>query len=179
MRGGGGPVRCLGTVAGGANLLIGLLADGSPPLPAAAWALVVGAFGYGLSITLWVAGARELGAARGQLVFATAPFVGAVMAWTVLGEPMTWRQGMATAIAAVGVSFVLRSDHLHQHHHDAIEHDHEHDHDDGHHDDGSHRGEHPDGFVGRHQHRHVHRELVHQHPHVPDVHHRHSHSHSH
>ena len=41
-----------GAVAGGANLLIGLVADGAPPASAAFWALVVGAFGYGVSITL-------------------------------------------------------------------------------------------------------------------------------
>jgi hypothetical protein len=40
-------------------------------LGAALVALVIGGFGYGVSITLWVAGARDLGAARGQLVFAT------------------------------------------------------------------------------------------------------------
>ena len=64
------------------------------------------------------AGARDLGAARGQLVFATAPFVGAVVAWTVLGEDATARQVLSLVIAAVGVSFVLGSDHLHRHRHD-------------------------------------------------------------
>ena len=159
-----------GVVAGGANLVIGLIVEGSPPVSAAMWALVVGAFGYGLSITLWVAGARELGAARGQLVFATAPFVGAIVAWTVLGEDASPRQITSLVIAAVGVSFVLGSDHLHPHRHEPGEHDHEHVHDDGHHDH-----THPDGFEGRHQHPHAHRELVHQHPHVPDIHHRHDH----
>lgn len=161
-----------GVVAGGANLLIGLIVEGSPPASAAFWAIVVGAFGYGLSITLWVSGARELGAARGQLVFATAPFVGAIVAWTVLGEDASARQILSLLIAAVGVSFVLGSDHLHAHRHDPGEHDHEHVHDDGHHDHS-----HADSFEGRHQHVHTHRELVHQHPHVPDIHHRHDHDH--
>jgi drug/metabolite transporter (DMT)-like permease len=159
-----------GVVAGGANLLIGLVVDGAPPATAAMWALVVGAFGYGASITLWVAGARELGAARGQLVFATAPFVGAGVAWTVLSEPVSARQVVAVIVAAIGVSCVLRSAHLHVHRHDAAEHDHEHDHDDDHHDH-----VHTDGRAGRHQHVHAHRELVHHHPHVPDIHHRHAH----
>jgi hypothetical protein len=51
--------------------------------------LAIGALGYGLSITLWVTGAQELGAARGQLMFAIALFVGAAWAWIVLGEPVT------------------------------------------------------------------------------------------
>ena len=160
-----------GVVAGGANFLIGLVADGPPPLGPALGALVVGAFGYGVSITLWVAGARELGAARGQLVFATAPFIGAVVAWTFLGETATARELVSVALAATGVLFVLRSDHDHVHHHEAVVHDHEHTHDDGHHDH-----VHPDGDAGRHQHVHEHRRLVHHHPHVPDLHHRHDHA---
>lgn len=159
-----------GVIAGGANLTIGLLLGGAP----AGWpilgALVVGGFGYGISITLWVAGARDLGAARGQLVFATAPFVGAIVAWTVFTDPVTTREVVSLVIAAVGVSFVLRSDHVHDHAHEPIEHDHEHVHADGHHDHS-----HPDGEMVRHQHSHSHEALVHAHPHVPDLHHRHDH----
>ena len=160
-----------GVFAGSANLVIGLVAAGTPPVAATLGALVVGGFGYGVSITLWVAGARELGAARGQLVFATAPFVGAVMAWTVLGEPVAGLEIISIVLAAAGVSFVLRSDHEHRHQHGAVEHDHEHAHDDGHHDH-----DHPDGSTGRHQHPHRHEPVVHQHPHVPDIHHRHEHA---
>jgi len=160
-----------GVIAGGANLTIGLLLGGAP----AGWpilgALVVGGFGYGISITLWVAGARDLGAARGQLVFATAPFVGAIVAWTVFTDPVTTREVVSLVIAAVGVSFVLRSDHVHDHAHEPIEHDHEHVHADGHHDHS-----HPDGEMVRHQHSHRHEALVHAHPHVPDLHHRHDHA---
>lgn len=161
-----------GIVAGGANFAIGLVLGGTP----AGWpilgALVVGGFGYGASITLWVAGARDLGAARGQLVFATAPFVGAIVSWTILGEPATARELLALGIAALGVSCVLHSDHLHDHRHEAAEHDHEHTHDDAHH---THR--HAEQGRVRHQHRHVHSQLVHAHPHVPDLHHRHDHTH--
>ena len=162
-----------GGVAGGVNLSIGLLLDGSP----AGWpilgALLVGAFGYGASITLWVAGARDLGAARGQLVFATAPFVGAVVAWTVFSEGVQGRQVVSLLIAATGVSFVLRSGHAHEHAHAALEHDHEHAHDDGHHD---HSHVHAGDEVGRHHHLHQHRALTHAHAHMPDLHHRHDHS---
>lgn len=118
-----------------------------------------------------------MGGPRGQLVFATAPFVGAVVAWTVFGEFLTRWQLASLLIAAVGVSFVLDSAHVHEHRHEPLEHEHEHTHDDGHHDH-----EHPAWAGGRevvagtrHTHRHVHRELVHSHPHVPDLHHRHDH----
>lgn len=61
-----------GLIAGTANVVLGLVLDGVPNAGPLIAALVVGGFGYGASITLWVAGARDLGAARAQLVFATA-----------------------------------------------------------------------------------------------------------
>jgi len=161
-----------GIVAGSVNLLLGLLLTGAGNVNA--WpvlgALIVGAFGYGASITLWVRGAQQLGAARGQVIFATAPFVGAVLAWVVLADAVDAVQIVAMVIAAIGVALSLRSAHFHEHTHRVMVHTHEHDHDDGHHDH-----VHPDGFQGRHSHTHEHRELVHAHPHVPDLHHRHDH----
>jgi drug/metabolite transporter (DMT)-like permease len=159
-----------GLVAGGVNTAIGLSVASAPTLPAVGTALVIGALGYGLSITLWVAGARDLGAARAQVVFATAPFLGVLVAWTVFREPVTAAAVAALVIAVGGVALVSRSAHEHHHVHDALEHDHEHTHDDGHHDH-----VHADGFTGRHQHPHTHERVEHSHPHVPDVHHRHAH----
>ncbi|HWS58947.1 MAG TPA: DMT family transporter [Actinotalea sp.] len=159
-----------GLVAGTANTLLGLAGAPAPPLPTVGAALLVGALGYGLSITLWVSGARDLGAARAQVVFASAPFIGAVVAWTVFDEAITAAALAALTLAALGVALVTRSDHAHPHVHEAIEHDHEHTHDDGHHDH-----VHADGFTGRHQHPHTHLRLEHAHPHVPDLHHRHDH----
>jgi drug/metabolite transporter (DMT)-like permease len=158
-----------GTIAGSANLAIGVALHGPPPLGPAIAALGIGAFGYGISITLWVAGARELGAARGQLVFATAPFVGAVVAWTVLDDAVSAAQLVSVLIALGGVALVIDSSHVHEHRHAAVEHDHEHTHDDGHH------GHSHDELEGRHRHVHQHMAFAHAHPHVPDIHHRHDH----
>lgn len=161
-----------GIVAGSVNLVLGLVISGVGDV--GVWsvlgALVVGAFGYGVSITLWVRGAHQLGAARGQVIFATAPFIGAVLSWALLSEPVAVVQIVAMAIAACGVAISLRSAHQHQHHHHATQHTHEHDHTDGHHDH-----VHADGFSGRHSHVHEHAAVVHSHPHVPDLHHRHEH----
>jgi len=161
-----------GIVAGSVNLALGLTISGAGQV--GGWsvlaALLVGALGYGLSITLWVRGAQQLGAARGQVIFASAPFVGAVLSWAVLGDAIDGVQVMAMLIAGAGVVLSLRSSHLHEHHHHAMRHVHEHEHNDGHHDH-----KHADGFVGRHSHMHEHREAVHAHPHVPDLHHRHEH----
>ena len=166
-------VALKGIVAGGANLAIGLTVSGwggSTDVSDVVAALAIGAAGYGWSITLWVKGARDLGAARGQLIFATAPFIGAVLAWVLLRDDVTAVQLIAVGLAAFGIGISLRTDHEHAHRHDVVEHDHEHLHGDGHHEH-----VHADGFTGRHVHAHWHDELVHAHPHAPDLHHRHDH----
>lgn len=160
-----------GVVAGTVNLVLGLAITGAGDI--GGWsivgALVIGMLGYGASITLWVRGAQQLGAARGQLIFATAPFLGAVLAWVVLSDSIDAMQMAAMALAAAGVGLALYSAHEHRHRHAATEHIHEHEHPDEHHDHLV------DGFAGRHSHVHAHSVLVHAHPHVPDLHHRHDH----
>lgn len=161
-----------GTIAGSTNVMLGLLlGDGVPTAGVVLAALVLGAIGYGASITLWVSGARDLGAARGQLVFSVAPFVGVLVAWLALRDPVRPAEAAAVLIAAFGVSRVLGSHHEHAHQHRPIEHDHEHDHHDDHHDD-HHLAGNPSAL---HTHRHRHEARVHAHPHVPDLHHRHDH----
>lgn len=162
-----------GLVAGGANLMLGLILASSLDLRAGEVlaALAIGALGYGASITLWVKGARDLGAARGQVFFAAAPFIGAAVAWVVLGDSITVAQLVAVPLAIVGVGLSVRSDHEHRHSHEPTVHEHEHRHDDGHH-----THTHHPPVTGRHTHRHEHPALVHAHPHVPDLHHRHAHS---
>lgn len=159
-----------GLVAGGVNTLIGLGLSPMPGGASVATALLIGALGYGVSITLWVAGARDLGAARAQVVFASAPFLGVLIAWVGFREPATAAGIAALGLAMGGVALVARSDHGHTHVHDAIVHDHEHTHDEGHHEH-----VHAEGVVGRHQHQHSHERAEHSHPHVPDLHHRHDH----
>lgn len=163
-----------GFVAGLANFGLGFaLAEGATDvgLGEIVAALAIGAAGYGASITLWVKGARDLGAARGQVIFAAAPFIGAVIAWSVLGESVTVAQLIAVVIAAAGVGVSLESAHDHRHDHEAMEHEHEHSHDDDHHDHS-----HEEAVEGRHTHVHQHGPRVHSHPHVPDLHHRHRHN---
>jgi len=161
-----------GIVAGSVNVALGLAITGAGSVTgwSSAGALLIGMLGYGASITLWVRGAQQLGAARGQVIFATAPFVGAVLAWVVLGDSIHAVQIVAMTLAAFGVALSLRSAHEHRHQHKSIEHTHEHTHDDEHHDH-----DHADGFEGSHSHVHAHAALVHSHSHVPDLHHRHEH----
>ena len=67
-----------GLVAGSANLAIGLALGGSLPRGQNLFAAVtIGAFGYGLSLMLFVIALRHLGSARTGAYFGVAPFVGA------------------------------------------------------------------------------------------------------
>jgi len=161
-----------GAVAGTVNVVLGLAIASAAGIEARqiVAALAIGALGYGASITLWVKGARDLGAARGQIIFATAPFIGAVVSWTVLHESISLVQLLAVPLAAAGVALSLRTSHEHAHRHTPLDHEHEHTHDDEHHDHG-----HAGAPADRHTHRHHHDPVEHVHDHVPDLHHRHAH----
>lgn len=161
-----------GAVAGTANLVIGLVfvGAGGMTLGQAFAALIIGALGYGVSITWWVRGARDLGAARAQVIFASAPFIGAGVAWVALGESLEATQLVAAPIALAGIALSFHSSHEHEHLHFPMDHEHEHTHDDGHH-----HHDHSEVPRGRHTHRHLHTATSHAHLHVPDLHHRHAH----
>ena len=131
----------------------------------------MGALAYGASIILYIRGAQQLGATRSQMLFATAPFLGMILAWSLLGEPVLGVQLGAVVLLGAALLLLLTSHHAHEHHHPAVRHTHAHRHDDGHH-----THEHP-GLppAAWHTHEHEHGALSHTHPHAPDLHHRHSH----
>jgi drug/metabolite transporter (DMT)-like permease len=158
-----------GAIAGSTNVALAIATHSHfPDARGVIGALAIGVFGYGLSITLWIRGARDIGAARGQLIFAVAPFAGVALAWFALGDQIRGGQLLALVIALAGIATVLRSEHEHAHSHPAAHHEHEHSHDDGHH-------AHDASEVGPHTHPHEHVAVTHAHPHVPDLHHRHEH----
>jgi drug/metabolite transporter (DMT)-like permease len=144
--------------------------DVAPPLANTLALLLLGAFGYGVSLQLYLRAQHIVGAARTASIFATAPFFGVAVAF-VAGAP--WL-GIAFPIAAVliaaGVALHLSERHAHMHDHSATDHEHMHDHDDGHHDHA-----HAPMPGGSHSHRHTHAALSHGHEHSEDLHHRHEH----
>jgi hypothetical protein len=134
---------------------------------------VVGFFGYGVSLALFVIGLRHLGTARTGAYFSLAPFIGALLSLTLLAEPLTVRLVAAGGLMALGLWLHLTERHEHEHAHEAMEHEHRHTHDEHH----QHRHG-PDTPSGEpHSHLHRHQPLVHRHPHYPDLHHRHGHEH--
>jgi len=156
-----------GVVAGSVNLVLGLVLDGAPVARFVLGALAIGAVGYGLSITMWITGARLVGAARGQVIFALAPFIGALLAWPVNGDRLTSTTVVAFTVSLVGVLVVATSHHGHFHRHEPIEHAHPIDPSDPHH-----RSDAIEVLAGT-KHRHL--AVSHEHEHLPDVHHRHTH----
>jgi drug/metabolite transporter (DMT)-like permease len=165
-------VRVKTLAAGTFNLALGLvLAGGTLPDPAPlVAALTLGCVSYGVSVVLDAYALRLVGAAREAAYFATAPFLGALVAWG-MGESLGVFDLGAMVVMASGVALLLRERHGHVHAHEALEHDHAHVHD-GHHAHAHGPGD-PSGEPHAHPHRHA--PLVHDHPHVPDLHHRHRH----
>lgn len=156
-----------GAAAGTINLVLGTVIDEVPPLGYVLVVLAVGMVGYGLSITMWITGARLIGAARGQALFALAPFIGAVCAWMFIDEAISTTVLIAFTVSFVGVLVVSSARHGHHHAHDPIVHEHAIDPRDPHH-----RAEFIEVLSGA---RHRHLEFEHEHDHLPDIHHRHRH----
>jgi len=161
-----------GFIAGGVNTAIGW-SSGSAPV---AWTIVgagllVGALSYGVSIILYIRSSHELGATRAQAVFSAAPFLGALIAWIGLREPVGWEHAAGSAVLVASVTVLFLGQHDHAHEHASVHHTHRHRHDDGHHEH-----DHEQDFGPEpHTHWHRHEQGVHAHPHWPDLHHRHAH----
>ncbi|MFZ4287909.1 EamA family transporter [Variovorax sp. HJSM1_2] len=163
-----------GLLAGLGNTVIAWASGMAWPSPAAvAASLVVGFFGYGLSLSLFVVALRTLGTARTGAYFSVAPLFGVLISmalWPELPGPLFW---MAAALMALGVWLHVRERHEHEHTHAPLAHSHRHRHDEHH--------QHTHSFawdgVQPHSHFHRHEVLTHKHPHYPDIHHQHAHRH--
>jgi len=162
-----------GLFAGSTNLLIGTMLTGEGfPFLYLGLALLVGIVSYGLSIVLYVSSAQQLGATRSQILFSTGPFWGILVAFLILGEPISAYSIVAMVLLALGIVFTNLLVHDHSHRHMVVTHVHLHYHDDGHHEH-----EHDTGIPSdlKHSHLHTHEATDHTHKHYPDLHHRHEH----
>jgi drug/metabolite transporter (DMT)-like permease len=161
-----------GLAAGAINLTLALVRGAHLPVAGAIGAAgVIGFFGYGVSLVLFVLALRQLGTARTGAYFSTAPFLGAALALVLFREPLTPQLAAAAALMGAGVWLHLSESHDHEHRHDPLDHAHRHVHDEHHHH--VHEPGDPPGEPHTHPHRHP--GLRHKHPHYPDLHHRHEH----
>ncbi len=165
-------VEIKGLVAGPATIVLAMVFGGHlPSMPAILISGVVGFFGIGLSLTLFVLALRDLGTARTGAYFSTAPFLGTIAAIILLHEPLTINLVAAGLLMAAGVWLHLTEVHAHEHEHEPVEHAHAHVHDAHHQHDHA-----PSDPLGEpHTHLHRHARLKHTHAHVPDMHHTHRH----
>jgi drug/metabolite transporter (DMT)-like permease len=164
-------VRFKGLCGGACTLVLAAIWREAVPGPGQIGAaLLIGALGYAPSVVWHVRALRELGAARQSAIFATAPFVGALLSWPVLGEVPGPRELLAAILMGAGVALLASDKHAHVHEHEALEHEHLHVHDEHH----QHRHDAP--VAEPHSHAHRHEALVHEHPHASDLHHRHPHT---
>jgi drug/metabolite transporter (DMT)-like permease len=163
-----------GVIAGLVNLALAF-GQGAhlPNFASVASAAVVGFFGYGVSLVLFVLALRHLGTARTGAYFSTAPFLGAALALIFFREPVTLQLVGAAILMTIGVYLHLSERHEHEHAHEALEHEHRHVHDEHH----QHTHEAGEPIGQPHTHRHRHTPMRHKHPHFPDLHHRHGHAH--
>jgi drug/metabolite transporter (DMT)-like permease len=161
-----------GLTAGPVNLALGFAGGAAlPPLQASVLAAIVGLFGYGVSLVLFVLALRHLGTARTGAYFSTAPFLGAAVSVPLLGEAVSAQLLAAGALMAAGVWLHISERHGHEHRHERVVHTHRHVHDEHH----RHGHDHDAPAGEPHSHEHAHVPLVHSHPHAPDSHHRHRH----
>ena len=161
-----------GLVAGTVNLTLALWQGAVlPSAVTVAAAGIVGFLGYGVSLALFVLGLRYLGSARTGAYFSLAPFVGAVLAVVMLGEPVSVQLLIAGASMGLGLWLHLAERHEHEHLHEPMGHEHRHWHDKHH----QHQHDLTGALVEPHTHWHQHARLLHRHPHYPDLHHRHGH----
>jgi hypothetical protein len=130
---------------------------------------ILGFAGIGVSLVMFILALRYLGTARTGAYYSLAPFIGAILAITLLGEEITLKLLLAGALMGIGLWLHLSERHEHEHEHELLEHDHAHVHDE------HHQHTH-DGLVTEpHAHPHKHLPMRHKHPHYPDLHHRHGH----
>lgn len=122
-----------GLVAGTCNTALALAAGATmPALQTVGSSLLVGFFGYGLSLTLFVVGLRVLGTARTGAYFSVAPLFGVIVSlaiWPSVPGPLFW---VAAALMALGGWLHIRERHFHDHTHEPLEHFHRHRHDEHH-----------------------------------------------
>lgn len=91
---------------------------------------VVGFFGIGVSLVMFMLGLRHLRAARTGAHFSLAPFIGAILAVMIFRDAITVQLVLARLLMGLGLWLHLSD---HDHAHEALEHDHAHTHDDHHH----------------------------------------------
>jgi len=163
--------RIKGFAAGTVSLTLAILLGKKISLDITiVFALLLGAFSYGISLVFFIKALTGLGSSRTGAFFSIAPFIGAIVSLIILREWIGWMMFPAAIFMIIGIWLISSEKHSHVHLHKPITHTHSHNHSDMHHQH-SHLGTFPEP----HSHEHIHSEITHLHVHWPDTHHRHEH----
>lgn len=100
-------VTIKGIGSGLASVAVGLFSgERFPAVPYILLSLVLGFVAYGLSIFFYIRAQKDLGAAKTSAYYAIAPFVGALLSFLVLKEPLSGRYLAALALMILGSALV-------------------------------------------------------------------------
>ena len=111
-------VTLKGLCSGAGALLVGLLAG--ERLPAARYcllAMLLGFVAYGLSIGFYIKAQSVIGAARTSTYYAVAPFIGALLSFVFLREPLTRQYFIALVIMLLGSALIVADTMITYHNH--------------------------------------------------------------
>lgn len=101
-------VRSKGLIAGAFNLVVALLSGATfPTIDVTLWAMLTGFMCYGMSLVFFIESMRRLGAARATSLFATEPFIGAILCVIFLHEQLTFNLILAGILMSAGVALHL------------------------------------------------------------------------
>lgn len=165
-------VMVKGLAAGCFSIILAFLLQQSfPAWNIIVYALILGAFSYGLSLLLFITALKDLGASRTSALYGIAPFFGAILSFILVKSDLQITFYFSIPLMVAGAYLILKEQHEHLHHHEVMTHNHKHRHDDGHH---NHVHENMSKDL-EHSHEHTHEAMEHDHPHTPDIHHRHAH----
>ena len=96
--------RSKGLMAGTFNLVVALLSGATfPAVDVTLWAMLTGFMCYGMSLVFFIESMRRLGAARATSLFATEPFIGAILCVIFLHEQLTFNLILAGILMSAGV----------------------------------------------------------------------------
>jgi drug/metabolite transporter (DMT)-like permease len=89
-------------------LAAGILTQGMPRLTLTNWLIIIwlAVVNSAFAFTLWNRTLRTLTAMQSSVINNTMLFQIAILAWIILNERLTWREGIALALAAIGVATV-------------------------------------------------------------------------
>lgn len=91
-----------------ALLIAGISGQGLPALSLSNWAIIawLAVVNTAIAFTLWNLTLRTLSAMESSLINSAMLIQIPILAWLFLGEAITWREGIALALAAVGIVLV-------------------------------------------------------------------------